>query len=424
MRLDDFDRKIIAARPSDYPANTHFVDEVMMSIKSNEILSSSVRKMNVTKKETFIMRLKHLPALAIIAIAIASILIVSGGAYAAYQLLWQKPEVNVSRPKISSSGRKEVAISFAQCGSSKLAEGYELKKNATITIDEVPMVVKAQCELGAISTWARKTFPNDDNNPHAPLSTMQPSDSTTLWTSMATHIKSQDTSSITFTGLTKYTQKDTVFNKTSKIRFIADGKDVAAEAITANDPVVYITSNASHMTPNKDCNEQHCSIPSTTPVVTLLAVVKLSMSFEHYDQLAWQSLAERTTCMGNPGEDCLVGYAAGVDIYQGSAAPKNGESQMKEIQGIVTEINGTSLKIRSSSGAIFDITAPTDVIGAYNTKRASQYYNNQTVKVGSTLVVAYVESLEKHTRVISPSDLRSITLRMEIVGKSDPLTSY
>jgi len=295
MKLDKFDRKIIAARPDGYHSSTRFTDAVMAKIRNGEILSSSVRNMNVTKKETFMMKFKHLPTFAIIAIIIASTLVVSGGAYAAYQLLWPKPEVRLSEPKTSASGRKEVTISFAQCGKQSLASGYELKKNAPITIDEVPMVVKAHCELDAISTWANKEFPHDDG--HQPPEMMKAFDRTMLWTSMATHIKSRNDSTLTFAGLTKYHQADTVLEATSKTRYIADGHDVAASAITADDPVVYITSEFSHITPDAGCNAMHCSMSSTPAVKTLVAVVKLSQPFQYYDQLAWQSLAERMACM-------------------------------------------------------------------------------------------------------------------------------
>jgi hypothetical protein len=422
MKSDKFDRKIIAARPDGYRSNTLFTDAVMAKVRSGEILSSSVRNMNVTKKETFMMRFKHLPTFAIVAIIIASILVVSGGAYAAYQLLWPKPEVHISEPKTSASGRKEVDISSAKCGKPNYTDGYELKRNATITIDEVPMVVKAHCELDAIDTWANKTFPNSAD--HMPFDTREPFDMTHIWTSMATHIKSRSSSDITFVGLAKYNQTDSTFNVTSNTRFIADGHDVAASAISADDPVVYITSESSHITPDAGCNGQHCSMSSSDLVKKLVAVVKLSMPFQYYDQFAWQSLAERIVCMGNPDEKCLTGYVAGVDLYQGSPEVKMGESEMREIQGVVTEIGRLSITVRASSGALYTFATPTDIVSAYNSNRAAQYYNNLMVNVGSTLSVTYVEKIVQHEKSIPASSLQSVVLRGEIISKGDPLKSY
>lgn len=422
MKLDKLDRKIIAARPDGYRSSTHFTDAVMAKVRSGEILSSSVRKMNVTKKETFMMKFKHLPAFAIIAIVVASILLVSGGAYAAYQLLWPKPEVRLSEPKTSASGRKEVDISFAQCGKPNFVAGYELKANATITIDEVPMVVKAHCELDTIEAWGNDTFTSTTQK--RPYDMNEEFDSTTVRASMATHIKSRLDSEVTFVGLTKYGQADKTYSVTSKTRFIADGHEVVASAISNDDPVAYITTEASHATPEPGCNSQHCSFSSSVPVSTLVAVVKLSMPFQYYDQFAWQSLAERRACMGNASEECLTGYVAGVDLYQGNPLPKAGEVDMREVQGVITKIEGASITLRGSSGSLYTVTAPTDIIAVYNSQKAAQYYNNQTVKVGSTLSVSYVEKVNQHAKTIPASSLQSVILRAEIIGKSDPLEAY
>lgn len=417
-----FDARIIAARPVGYKVNTEFTDKVMKSIMSPEILSSQIRRMSVIKKETLFMKLRHLPKLAIVAIALGTLLLLSGTAYAAYQLLWQKPEVQVSKPTTSVSGRHEVAISLAQCGDANLGSRYELKKSATITADEVPMVVKAQCELGVINAWAQTAYPSDDLRAR-PI-TNREYDSVHISTSMATHIKSREGSSITFMGLTKYNQTDTTLQPASSVRYIADGKEVTAGAITENDPIVYITSDKSHMIPSSDCTDQQCSATGTMPTRTLLAVVKLSLPFESYDQYAWQSLAERQTCAGNPEDSCLTGNTGSIDLYQGGATITVNRTVMKEIQGVITSINGKTVTIRSSSGASFAVTTPTDVVNAYNTNKASRYYNGQTVKIGSSLVARYVETESEHSKNLAANSLISLQLQIEIVGKNDPVKSY
>lgn len=422
MKDSRFDALIIAARPKNYQVNANFADTVMAAIYSSEILSSQIRKKGVNKKETLFMKVRHLPKFAVIAIAIGALLVISGTAYATYQLLWPKPHVEVSQPTTSQSGRQQVAISFEQCGADDLASHYELKSNATITIEQVPMVVKARCELNAIGTWADATFPHDDT--FASLNTAREYDKVLLSTSMATHIKSSDASSMTFAGLTKYNQTDTSLAVTSKTRFIANGQDVSAKDITFNDPVMYITSQVTHMTQSADCTPEHCS-SSGKPVSTeLLAVVKLNLPFEDYDQLAWQSLTEIDTCSGNPNDACLSGFAGAIDLYQGDGTFKNADDSMKEIQGVVTQLNGASTTIRSSSGTLFTIVTPTDVVTTYNAQKAAQYYNNQTVKVGSSLVVHYVESTSEHTHTLNATSLSSVQLQIEIVGKSDPVKAY
>jgi hypothetical protein len=417
-----FEALLAAARPEKTRANVDFTEKVMTSIRSSEILSSQIRKKSVNKKETLFMKLRHLPKFAIVAIAIGALLVVSGTAFAAYQLLWPKPQVHVSAPTTSVSGRQEVAISFASCGASDLASHYELKSNATITIDEVPNVVKAHCELDAISTWAAATFPHD--KPFAPFRTEKEYDSVMLDTAMATHIKSSDGTSITFMGLTKYNQTDATFATSAKTKYIANGTYVSAKDITSNDPVVYITSEVNHFTQSDDCTPQHCSTSGKPVSNDLLAVVKLSQPFQFYDQFAWQSLTERTTCEGNPNDTCLSGFSGAIDLYENNIVPEIGKTQMKEIQGVVTELNGNTTVIRSSSGTLFTIVNATDIVSAYNTQKAAQYYNNLTVKVGSSLRVSYIEEPTLHTRTLASAMLMGVQLQTEQVGKSDLPSAY
>ena len=423
MKEHMFDMHLIATRPENYSIRTDFTDQVMDAIQSSEILSDRVRKMNVNKKETFIMKLHHLPKLAVLVIAIGSLVILSGVAYASYQLLWPKPEVHTSGPTTSASGRQAVAISLAQCGGSKLGSRYELKKNATITVDEIPMVVKAQCELGAIDTWARATFPNNDTQPPKGLADGMPYDRVTLSTSMATHIKSRSDSSMTFAGLTKYNQPDTTLSIAPETQFIADGHAVLANAITANDPIAYVTSSSIHFQPNGECNNQQCNMSGNPTSSKLVAVVKLSQPFQYYDQLAWQSLTEIVACEGNPHETCLTGYAGAIDLYQAFENTDPG-ARMKEVQGFVTSIDGPSVTIKSSSGSLFTITTPTDVISSYNKNKASQYYNNQTVRVGSGLDIRYMESPDQHSKSINGKSIISMQLQIEVISKASPVTAY
>ena len=366
-------------------------------------------------------KIKRLPAFAVVAIALGSLLLLSGSAYAAYQLLWQKPQVTVSSPEKSVSGRDEVAISLEQCGDDSKATRYELKRNASITADQIKGVVEARCELDAIGTWAMSTFPNDRFGGPSERKEHTTSMSNA---SMATTIKSMSADSVTFTGLTKYNQTDKTLPVTPSVRYIVDGHDAKASDISTSDPIVYITTVVTRMTPQPGCNDQHCSMSGELVSETLQAIVKLSMPLENYDQFAWQSLTERTTCQGNPNDSCLTGFIGGIDLYMGSATIEMGKTEMKEIHGTITEMNGSSVVIKSSSGTLFTINTPSDVISKYNTTKASQYYNNQTVKVGSTLRVSYIESPNEHSKTLNSKTLMSVMFQTEAVGKSDIQTAY
>lgn len=424
MKNTRFEALIAAARPETHRIEVDFTDRVMSRIRNPEILSSQIRKKSVNKKETLFMKLRHLPKFAVIAIAIGALLLVSGSAFAAYQLLWPKPHVEVSQPTTSPSGRQQVAISFDQCGDNTTAKHYELKRNATITADQIPAVLKARCELDAIGTWAKQAFPSDERM-QTQYKDLSPYDSTMTDIAMATRIKAKDASSITFEGLTKYNQVDKTIDAPATVRYISGGREVKADDIKVGDPVVYVTSELSLMTPQPGCSEQHCSISGAPVSSTLLAVVKLSQPLQDYDQFAWQSLTEIDTCSGNPADSCLTGYAGAVDLYEGNATFTAGsDDQAKEIQGVVTSLDGPSTTIQSSSGTLFTIQTPSDVITTYNTQKAARYYNNQQVKIGSHLIVRYVESADLHNHTIPAKSLSSFQLSIELVGKSDPVEAY
>ncbi len=421
MKDSRFEALLHAARPHTAPRNTEFTDKVMSSIKSHEIFSAHVRNMSVNKKETLFMKFRHLPKFAIIAIALGALLLVSGGAYAAYQLLWQKPEVHVSEPTTSVSGREEVVISLAQCGDGAgLGSRYELKKNATIRAEDVPKVLEARCELAAINTWAQKAFLPEGYR--APFHNDREYDALEVYVASATHIKTRDVSSITFEGQNKYNLAEVTIHTPSSVRYIADGKEVTSNDISSNDPVVYITKSKTHMVP-QNCTPQHCSIQPTELSKELVAVVKLSLPFEYYDQLAWQSLTERQVCMGNPSDSCLTGYSGAIDIYVGSAQVTN-QAIMKEIQGVITAIEGKTITLRSSSGSTFTVTTPTDAVSIYNTNKANQYYDGKTVKVGSSVSITYAEDKATHSKNIQAKDLMYVQLKTEVVSKGDKPSAY
>lgn len=412
---------IIAARPKTYQTSKKFTDTVMGRLRSTEIFTSHIRKMNVNKKETFRMKLRHLPKLAIVAIALGCLLVLSGAAYATYQLLWPKPLVEVSQSEKSVSGRDQVIVLTGECGDEKLATRYELKKNAPINADEIGQVVQAHCELGAIQTWADTTFPSNSKQMYSSHS--GPFELVQVVTSMATTLQSKDSNAITFTGLTKYNQEDESFKLSNSVRYIVNGREAKAGDIAVGDTVAYVMSQKSLMTPRPDCTETSCGYSSNSTTKTLLAVVKLDMPLKYYDQLAWQSLAERTTCLGNPNDSCLTGYVGGIDVYYGTASVEDAQ-QMKEIQGVVTKLSGKTTTIQSSSGTLFTIILPYDAVSEYNNGRAKQYYNDQTVKLGSTLRISYIEPQSASNKTIKAEQLTGFMLQVEMISKGDRPQAY
>ncbi len=417
MKDTRLDALLTASRDTRHDSS-EFTDRVMTAIQSSEILSSRLRSMNVTNRETFFMKIKHLPKFAIIAIALAALALLSTGVYAAYQLLWSKPSVEVSTSPTSASGRKEVTLSASNCGNRGLAERYELKKNAIITEAQVADVVKAQCELQAINTWVEDSFPQPI--PPDPMGSVKTYDEKHSRASMAVQLQAKDATSVTFAAQTKYGVPEETLSIGKDVLFIADGSVVTADKIAVGDPVVYVSVDTIHMTPSPDCTEQHCSSSGSTASKELKAIIKLSYSFEKYDPLAWQSLAERTACEGNAADSCVNG--ASIDLYMGNGVA-SGDNKYKEIQGAITEINGKTVKLRSSSGTIFTVTTKEDVIEEFNTKR-SPLYENKLIKVGSSLAVTYGEKQSQSSKVITPAMLLRVNFQLEMVSKGDSLKPY
>jgi hypothetical protein len=363
------------------------------------------------------MKFKHLPRIAIVAIALGALVVVSTGAYAAYQLLWAKPEVHVIESKTSVSGRDEVLLSTSGCDTTSSTR-YELKKGATIEADRISAVVQAHCELQAIENWAQQSY---GDRAMADLNGLEnnskPVRQTIVVTSMATHLQMKQENSLTFAGLDKYGWPKNTLKADKNVKYIVDGKNSTADEIKEGDPVVYVATGNISMTRN-----QNGSIDTdNNPERTLVAVIKLSMPFEDYDQFAWQSLSERETCYGNPNDDCVAGGAS-IDLYMGGGnAGISGNTIMKEIQGNVVGLNKYKTSIRSSSGTIFTVTTPTDVISDYNMNKAGRYYNNQKVILGSSISVQYAEDKNAQATEISASYMR---FQIELVSKGDPVKAY
>lgn len=412
MKYDDFERKLIASRPQDYKMNRQFTNKVMGKINNPEILSDQIRNMDVTKKETFMTKLKHLPKLAIVAIALGAVLVLSGTAYATYQLFWAKPSVHLEQLTTSTSGREEAVLSTKECGPAS-AQHYELKKGATITADRIPAIVQAQCELKAIDTWAQATY-RGNSEPEPKDGT--PYDQTIVMASMATHLQDKQKDTITFAPIDKYAMPAQSFGISSNVKYIVNGKEADASSIHNGDVVVYVTTSKLRMTQTKSGGYSGGGMPART----LVAVVKLSMPFEDYDQLAWQSLSERQTCYGNPNENCIEGGAS-IDLYMGNSSIPPTGTIMKEIQGVVTAFDGRTVSLKASSGTIYRVTTPTDVIKDYNDNKASKYYNNQKVIIGSSIDVSYNEAEDEHSTRINASYMRFM---IELVRKGDPVKAY
>ncbi|MDB5162147.1 MAG: hypothetical protein JWM52_655 [Candidatus Saccharibacteria bacterium] len=412
---------LIEARSKNYVPNRTFTDRIMDSLQPSAIFTKQIRRMNVNKKETFIMKLKHLPKFAIVAIAIGATVLLSGSAYAIYSL-WAHPEIHVTSPETSASGRQEVSIAFSSCGTTQTANKYELKRDATIDASQIEAIAKARCELQAINDWAMKTYAQGpDGSFGDPRTHELPA------VQSVRQLISVSDSSITFAEKKNKLSvlPEETLDAPDSIRFIANGTDVARSAFKPGDAVAYVTMSKTVKTPMEKCTSDACrEFGEYRGVSRLVAVVKLDRDFKDYDDDAWQSLAELSSCMGNENNLCLHGNAASTTLYYRDLQSSFTETQMtKNIEGTVTAIENNTFTIKGTSGTLFTIEAPARIFTDFNASNTAAF-NNAEVVVGSTVRVTYLESKTAHGTTIPNNTIQGIDFRLEILTKGGAAHAY
>lgn len=397
---DDMDYLLSLSRPTELPVKTEFTDKVMLIIEQREIFSRVVRITDVTRqKETWFMKFKKLPITAIIAIGLFAAVSVGGVAYAVIEL-WPKPNTSTREAENTHSGRNQLISDLENCsGDSKTStKRYELKENATITKEEVPAIVQAQCELNAIQAWAEESAPEKFKDDHA---------TNMVNTSTASRIKSIKNDTVTIRGddgeLEFTTSQDTIF--------IADGTAVNSKSLKVGDPVVVVSY------------DQYDSSGSGFPKHrTLHAIIKLDLPYESYDQQAFQSLTEIVPCIGNSADDCKTGYSGSIDVYYRDDPSTEGE--IRQINGQLTQISANGFSIKSTSGTIFKFNTSTNLINEFNVHKSGNYGGN-TIVIGDSLTVFYRASDELNaTYNFGSDDLDQVSLDLEIIDKNSSINKY
>ncbi len=100
------------ARSKKYTSNHAFTDKVMDSLQPSAIFTKQMRRMNVNKKETFIMRFKHLPRMAAISLAFGALILLTGTTYAVVKTVENLTQVKVNQTGINASGREELNVNL------------------------------------------------------------------------------------------------------------------------------------------------------------------------------------------------------------------------------------------------------------------------------------------------------------------------
>lgn len=413
------------ARSKNYVPNRTFTDKVMDSLQPSAIFTKQIRKMNVNKKEAFIMKLRHLPKVAVLAIAITALAIVGSTTYAVYKALWEHPSVTVNEPTTNQFGRTQVIASFENCTNQSAQTTFEIKRGSTLDPSEIGKVLQARCELDALRDWA-----GANKSPKGPDQSIRQAEGTSSDTSVmvspvASKVVSIDNISLVLTGDEYNTPKDPLV-LAPQAEYIVGNHQASADEIHPGDTVLYVQDVTYDYVTKKTATGYSTSGHATKQVTT--HVIKVDLPFEYYGPGKQNQIAKREPCMNNPQDSCI--QTASVDLYenysggiQGFDDPANATKEYREIQGIITEHNGATVKIVSSSGRTFTITTPSDIITRFNQTRSSEY-NGITVAPGDLLMVRYIVDKTDDGLTLGGLQINSVNVALNMIQKGDPLQKY
>ncbi len=372
------EQALIASQSGSAQSN-NFTERVMKSIKNKRRLTLLF---NIPSK---------FAKLAMTLVAICCAALTTGAVYAAYQI-WLAPSVEVQ-----PTGQNQVLATFTNCNTIASAR-YEIRSGSSLNSKEISQILQARCEISAIQTWENSQ--NTNNN-----QLVLESDEAYLVTSVSGAKISLQSSDL---------NKDVIV--TNKAQFFVNGISSSADSIQVGDAVFYVernTYNQSGGSPTKS---------------DLLAIFKMDLPVEAYSVNKQNLVIERTTCLGNPDDSCLADSAS-IDVYpRGDEAaymantPESGD--LYEVQGEIVSISAASFTLQGSSGALYQIDTPQNIIDEFN-KKDSGNYGHHTIQVGDKLSVFYWQGLDDDHKAIKADQLAKVSLLMQTGdNKTETTTKY
>ena len=147
-RFEPIESKLVAARRTS-ENNDVFVDQVMDAIETRATNRRVIRTTNEQlNKETFIMKLRKLPAIALIAIVLAAMIGLGGVSYAAVKLI-ESNKPAVKETHVNQKGKTELTTEANACRDLEQtrSERYELKEGIGLSAGEAAKYINAHCHL-------------------------------------------------------------------------------------------------------------------------------------------------------------------------------------------------------------------------------------------------------------------------------------
>lgn len=404
MRHDSFDARLAASRPEGIKdQDKAFTERVMAAVRSSEIFSDVIRKTNVTKKETLFMKMRHLPKIAIAAIAMGALLVVAGTTYAVVKTVSDLTQVKVNESGKNEFGREQLTVEFDSCeAQKKQGKTYELKRGSDLSAEDGAKVLQAMCDMDAITEWIK----NDTQS----VEKMGGSDRALM--RMYGSLNTADTvKSIEGKKLTLERRERML---PDNVRVVENNKVVPLDSIKPGDTTLYFAP------------VQYKDFTSEDPDGAI--IFKLPLAAKYYSTEYQSYVHARSACQGNPERICL--QSNGINhttliVTRGGASPSmNDTRKPKTVQGRVVSNDANSIKIDVGKGVIYTIQTPRNIVDEYNQNRVyglasfDAIYSKTDpeelkIKQGDSLDVSYLEAEGESSTTLSWGSVTTIQLMVE-----------
>lgn len=409
MKDNIMDALVIAARPEAYgKKNKAFTDRVMEGVAAGEILSHAIRKTSVNKKETLFMKLRHLPKLAIVAIALGALLFVAGTTYAIVQTVSTLSPVKVNQAGTNEFGREQLKVEFDSCDAQK-EEGttYELKRGSNLSSDDGAKVLRAKCDMDVATAWMQ----NDPKTKETMGDFLRAFARLTPGMNTADTVKEIQGNKLT---LEKRGEKTLL----EDVRVVEGNNIVSLDSIKPGDTVIYfVPATFEAMGNAQDAKEANGVV-----------IFKLPLEARYYS-LEYQSYVHvRAACDGNPERVCLQSNGinqTNLIVTNGGTGPSMNDSRTsKRVQGRVVSYDAASMKLDVGEGVIYTVQTPRNIIDEYNRTKVYGLASYDTIyantnpedlkiKQGDSLDIYYLEAEGASASTLAWNQVGTIGLMVE-----------
>ena len=408
MRNERFEAAIIVARPQQYKPSTAFTDAVMRAIAGGEIMTSHIRKTSGIKKETLLMKLRHLPKFAIVILAICALFIAAGTTYAVVETVKKLNAVTIDSSGKNEFGRQQLQVSFDSCEEEKKrGTTYELKQDSGLSAEDGAKVLQARCEMNVVLSWIEHDEQSKRlmNGVHSSLGFVM-----AFFPQSVRKIEAVSDTSITF----EHDEAPLPANS----RVVVDNHVAAGEAVKPGDSVFYF--NPSFQVVRGDT-------PATASAEGIV-LFKLGLERRYYDNELQSYVKTRSACRENPSLTCLK--ASNINhvtliVTRGGYTPRlHDDTPQRELQGRVVSYADASIVLDVGGGKLYTIHTQSNIIQKYNmstvyglaafdTIYSKTNPEDLKIKTGDTLEINYSEQKGIYSSDISWEQLGTVQLMVE-----------